>query len=206
MTVKKRTRKPRGGSAKLCTFRYLPSDRKQIVASLPPTADKRRVIKVLEAAVSTFLSLDLSRSRRDPKGSRKSLAAIAKKLDDACRSFEAISPDAARWRGIPAIAAALKTIRDQIMAYRDAEDGMVASHSGRKNLFRTALYGDVIDAWVEAGGAIKWSRPSLGGEPSGPLIRYIRATLAPVLVDKVPGAERIVQILRAEKKRLGLNK
>ena len=204
--VTKRTGKPPGRRAELRTFRYSPSDRKQIVASLPRMADRRRVIMVLEAAASTFLSLELARSRRDPKGSRKSLAAIAKKLDDACRSFEAISPDAARWRGIPAMAAAVKTIRDQIMANRDAEDGMVASHSGRKNLFRTGLYGDVIDAWVEAGGAIKWSRPSLGGEPSGPLIRYIRATLAPVLVDKVPGVERIVQILRDRKKRPGFNK
>jgi hypothetical protein len=80
-------------------------------------------------------------------------------------------------------------------------DAHAALHGGRKDPTRQTLFKDVLGIWADAlGNDLTYSRPG-GGQPGGPLLRFMAAALRPVLDDRLPTAEGFASIVDREIKR-----
>jgi hypothetical protein len=81
---------------------------------------------------------------------------------------------------------------------------LARARSGRKNPDRKFLYGHVVRIWTEVvGERVKWSRSSTG-EPTGRLVEFFIACVAPVLGNRTPSREGIKDILERERDARGV--
>jgi hypothetical protein len=68
--------------------------------------------------------------------------------------------------------------------------------NGRRYAERTALIQSAVQTWRSGTGEARgFSRSS--GKPTGPLIRFLTAALAPILKDAMPGREVFAKIIRS---------
>jgi len=73
--------------------------------------------------------------------------------------------------------------------------------SGRKDPTRQTLFEQLLSVWTDKlGRDLKYSRPG-GGPPGGPLLRFLAATLQPVLGDQLPKLEGLASIIDREAER-----
>jgi hypothetical protein len=157
----------------------------------------------LEAAIDVFCALKDHRTKRPPPSERKRWSRIEKLVDKLAgelrvikrrTTYETLWPNQALL--------ALWEIK------RIAEAGCVATEmlsvpfKGRRDPHRAHLFAAVLDLWVlQLGRTLSYSR-SQNGQPGGPLIRFFKACLDPVLDgDKPPTAHTIASIIDRERRR-----
>jgi hypothetical protein len=69
---------------------------------------------------------------------------------------------------------------------------------GTSNPNRESLYRNVLSVWTRVGGELRFSRSSSGvnSAPGGPAIRFLQATLRPILKDDMPGPEALASLIK----------
>jgi hypothetical protein len=211
-------------------FRYTEDQWQAIAKTLPVTCDQARVRKELEITVSEFQRFsELEKTKYWSTSAQKAKAwkraeRAAVELLNSIKAAEddpdylQFVGDERDWRRryrkdlTPAeFAAARKFDHEQqlgllkLMEWRFAElaqgfSFVTKSRQGRKNPPRAFLYHHVVRIWTHVVcERIKWSR-SPTGEPTGPLVEFFIACVAPVLGNTAPGREGIKDILEREKK------
>ena len=76
-----------------------------------------------------------------------------------------------------------------------------SGHGGRKDPTRQFLFENVLSIWADTlGNDLAYSR-SGGGQPGGPLIRFLEAALRPVLGDRLQTPEGLASIIDREDER-----
>ena len=66
---------------------------------------------------------------------------------------------------------------------------------GRAHFHRHEFLDAAVDLWVANGGAVRFSRPSKSGIPTGPLIRYLTSVCDIVMGKKAPKLETLAAFI-----------
>jgi hypothetical protein len=101
-----------------------------------------------------------------------------------------------RIREVESELASLEIRRRRIQSAVSNLDTIAHRFRGKSNPYRKHLYIGVLRIWTDiVGGELAYSRSPKGGLPYGPLIRFFRACLLPILNDKTPGASGLANII-----------
>jgi hypothetical protein len=153
----------------------------------------------LGAAIYVFCALKEHRTRRPSALSeRKRYSRIKKLVDKLAGELRVIRrrPSTAAWPNI--------TLQVLWGVKHIAEAGIIANKTrgavkGRRDPYREHLYADILNLWVrQLKQPLSYSR-ARDGRPSGPLIRFIKACVDPVLDN--PSAYSVASVIDREKKR-----
>jgi hypothetical protein len=108
-----------------------------------------------------------------------------------------IQPELCRLiREVESELASLEIMRRRIQVAINNLDVAADRFHGKSNPYRKHLYIGVLRIWTDiVGGELAYSRSPKGGLPYGPLIRFFRACLLPILNDKTPGASGLANII-----------
>lgn len=171
--------------------------RRIIAAAIPPGIDApERFWRDLETAITSFNSLQELRTEEPPVREQKRWARIEKlvdALDQELQPFKQKVPGG--------LFQALWELRVYAKGRRTGYKMLTSGFKGRRNLYRESLYADVCDLWtIRLGQKLRYSM-SQNRVPSGPLIRFFRACVKPILGADAPTAHTMASIITAERKR-----
>jgi hypothetical protein len=178
-------------------FVYDEAEWAAVVAAIPSAladgADLDAERKGLEYVATSYLNLMHHHRRRSKDG-------FPTKAWQQKRARAAADLANAEKAGI--IASVLSDLREDLRRADAAVEGwgiLGREHQGRKDPARDWLYDAALAMWKRLGGELGVSRLSFTEdakrEASGPLIRFLVATLTPIMTDRTPGVEALAKVV-----------
>jgi len=178
-------------------------------APLSAAADTDRARRELESCLRDYAGL-CQASEGDLLAARKEWQQIEKLLTDLAHRYYLLKRRTPwtvhdpEWpqRNI----LALKPLRQQAKANVEAYDVRVRARRARRDPARDWLVERLFDIWVDCFGAkLAVTTPPSGGQPRGPLIRFIHAVLTPLTLtlweDDLPPPGTIRRLARQHQRR-----
>jgi hypothetical protein len=175
--------------------------RESVAAALPddvkPSEQWWR--ELASALVDYFVVVQEYAAERPPKRVRESMQKIGALIDPLGEELRANRrlPLSLAWSDATSeLLTALAVVRE--LAAREAKryDRMIAATSGRNDPHQKLLYDAVLDLWDRG------LNQGLHYSKGGPLVRFFKAVVDPVLGKRTPGASRIGGIVREYKRRI----
>jgi hypothetical protein len=157
----------------------------------------------LEAAITTFISLQEHRGKRPTKGEFKRWQRIDRLVDRLVAELHIVQRDRHEpWSVFEFDSLWVNRARESLWGVkRKAEAGQIAyrrlgaAFKGRSNPYRAFLYDAVLNLWtLRLGQKLRYSTTPKG-TPSGPLIRFFEACVKPVLDADTPTVHGIATII-----------
>ncbi len=164
-----------------------------VVSTLPkPLAegvDLNAVRRELEDAATLYLAVS------DIYRRKIGLAPAWKKTEKLIAEAIAHAEKNGHEVGLPALREAQKRARPFVQGHE-----MIAfSHQNRRAPERAQLYDRTLSIWIKAGGQLSVTKTH-DAKPSGAAIRYLIATLKPIMKSEMPGADGLAKIIKGVKK------
>jgi len=167
----------------------------------PTPAFWRELTMVLEG----YVAMTERRVRHPPKDELARGRKIVALADELGKELREVRRDHPLWSDISRRAlAALWPVKEYAASHAALYEILAGSpFRGRKDAHREFLYDAVLDLWRnELGQELRYSRDG-DGTPTGPLIRFFTAVVAPVLGTKSPKVSGIADIVDRAKARRG---
>ena len=170
---------------------------------------------ILKAAAPLSVAVDTDRARRELEGCLRDYAGLR-------RSPEDLKAARKEWRQIDKLLAdlaaryhrlkrqrdllALEPLQKWAKAVVEAYDMRLRARQGRRDPARDWLIERLFDIWTDCFGAkLAVTTPPSGGQPRGPLIRFIHAVLTPLTPalweHDLPSPGTIRKLVRQERRR-----
>lgn len=165
-------------------------------APLSAAADTDRARRELESCLRDYAGL--RREPEDLKAAREEWRQIDKLLADLAARYHRLK----RQRDL----LALEPLQKWAKAVVEAYDMRLRARQGRRDPARDWLVERLFDIWVDCfGGKLAVTTPPSGGQPRGPLIRFIHAVLTPLTLtlweDDLPPPGTIRRLARQHQRR-----
>jgi hypothetical protein len=160
----------------------------------------------LEAAIETYSAMNEQRAGRLPASELKRYQRIESLAHNLGHEI-GMAKRRVRWTSSDPhwpdrALTALREIKRKAEAALIAHEMISAGFKGRRNQHRANFYADILDLWVfHLGQEIKYSTASKTNLPGGPLIRFIKACVDPVLGNGKPTPHTVADIIDREKNR-----
>jgi hypothetical protein len=160
----------------------------------------------LAVVVGGYAKMVEGRTRHSPKDELARARRIMALVDKLAKEMALVGKEDPPWcakmlHTFPV----LSRIRDHAASRADRYEVLVSRHfRGRADEHREFLYWGILNLWRHELGQeeLRYSRDS-DGTPSGPLVRFFVAVVAPVLGTKAPKASGIAKIVDRERVRRG---
>jgi hypothetical protein len=177
-----------------------------IRAAIPPHVKvPQEFWSALDLVVTSFHTSETSRKRKPPRRELERWRRIEKNTEALARDLRAIRLEIAAegfdpfWpnRALRALWPIMHRAESALIGY-----GILgAGYGGRRQPHRELFYRGILDLWqIHLGQELTYSRSPEDHKPSGSLIQFFQACIAPVL-GQAPPLETIVTIIKREKKR-----
>jgi hypothetical protein len=175
------------------TFAYSDTQWAPVLAALPvpltDNTDLNAVRRELEDAATLYLAVRASYRRK--MGRAPAWKKTEKLIAEAIAHAEK--------HGHAAVLPALREAQKRVTPSVQGHEMIAFAHQNRRAPERAQLYDSALSIWIKAGGRLSVTKTH-AAKPSGAAIRYLIATLEPIMKSEMPGAEGLAKIIKGVKK------